>query len=295
MPLLDDLSEDAARPRRGQHRRVPRRAPARPQHRLVRLRPRLPGGAARRGRGPGGARRRRRRRGRGRLRPAATRARSTSRSSTPTATRAEACVERLAKRFGDDRVALADDLERALAEAQGVVNATPVGMHGHPGTPVPRELLRADLWVTDVVYFPLETELIAARPRARLPGAPRRRDGRAPGGRRVRATSPAGRPTRADGAALRGADRLMRKGIATVSLSGVLADKLDAIAAAPASTAIEIFDNDLIASPLSPSEVAAPLRRPGADDRPLPAGPRRRGRAPDRSTPCCTGSAPSSG
>lgn len=48
----------------------------------------------------------------------------------------------------------------------------------------------------------------------------------------------------------------MRKGIATVSLSGVLADKLPAIAAA-GFDGIELFDNDLIASPLSPGEVAA--------------------------------------
>ncbi|UYP18242.1 sugar phosphate isomerase/epimerase and 4-hydroxyphenylpyruvate domain-containing protein [Rhodococcus sp. Z13] len=47
----------------------------------------------------------------------------------------------------------------------------------------------------------------------------------------------------------------MHRGIATVSLSGVLADKLDAIADA-GFDGIEIFDNDLIASPLSPAEVA---------------------------------------
>jgi shikimate dehydrogenase len=35
-------------------------------------------------------------------------------------------------------------------------------MHGHPGASVPLELLRPDLWVSDVVYFPLETELVAA-------------------------------------------------------------------------------------------------------------------------------------
>lgn len=47
----------------------------------------------------------------------------------------------------------------------------------------------------------------------------------------------------------------LRKGIATVSLSGVLTDKLEAIAAA-GFDGIELFDNDLIASPLSPREVA---------------------------------------
>lgn len=47
----------------------------------------------------------------------------------------------------------------------------------------------------------------------------------------------------------------VRRGVATVSLSGVLADKLDAIAAA-GFDGVEIFDNDLVASPLSPAEVA---------------------------------------
>jgi shikimate dehydrogenase len=75
--------------------------------------------------------------------------------------RADACVVRLAKRFGDDRVSVTSDLRRALADAHGVVNATPVGMLSHPGMSVPGGLIREDLWVSDVVYFPLETELIA--------------------------------------------------------------------------------------------------------------------------------------
>lgn len=74
--------------------------------------------------------------------------------------RAEACAIRLAKRYGDQRVAPVTDLARALEDARGLVNATPVGMHGHPGLSVPEELVRSDLWVSDVVYFPLETELI---------------------------------------------------------------------------------------------------------------------------------------
>jgi len=48
----------------------------------------------------------------------------------------------------------------------------------------------------------------------------------------------------------------MHKAIATVSVSGVLADKLDAIAAA-GFDGVEIFDNDLISSPLSPRDVKA--------------------------------------
>jgi len=29
-----------------------------------------------------------------------------------------------------------------------------------PGMPVPKALLRAELWVAEIVYFPLETELL---------------------------------------------------------------------------------------------------------------------------------------
>ncbi len=76
--------------------------------------------------------------------------------------RADDCAVRLAKRYGEERVGVAHDLTAALEQAGGLVNATPLGMHGHPGSSVPEELLRRDLWVADVVYFPLETELVAA-------------------------------------------------------------------------------------------------------------------------------------
>lgn len=44
----------------------------------------------------------------------------------------------------------------------GVVNATPVGMAKLPGTAYPFDLLHRDMWVSDVIYFPLETALLAA-------------------------------------------------------------------------------------------------------------------------------------
>lgn len=66
---------------------------------------------------------------------------------------------RLAKVYGEERVAAAP-LEEAVAGAQGLVNATPVGMRGHEGLPVPEEMVTPDLWVSDVVYVPLETELV---------------------------------------------------------------------------------------------------------------------------------------
>jgi len=55
-----------------------------------------------------------------------------------------------------------DESERWMAEADGVGNATPVGMPTHPGSAVPLELLRPGLWVHDIVYMPLETRLMAA-------------------------------------------------------------------------------------------------------------------------------------
>ncbi|WP_243790376.1 shikimate dehydrogenase [Saccharopolyspora gloriosae] len=77
--------------------------------------------------------------------------------------RAEAVATSLRGRFGADR-AVAGGLDAgpaaALAAADGLVHATPVGMAAHPGLPVPVEALRPQLWVADVVYRPLETELV---------------------------------------------------------------------------------------------------------------------------------------
>jgi len=45
-------------------------------------------------------------------------------------------------------------------EFDGLIHATPMGMAEHPGMAVEAELLQPEMWVTDVVYFPLETELL---------------------------------------------------------------------------------------------------------------------------------------
>lgn len=62
--------------------------------------------------------------------------------------------------FGGDRAQAADDAKAALAAADGLINTTPIGMVGHPGLPVAADALRPGLWVADIVYFPLETELL---------------------------------------------------------------------------------------------------------------------------------------
>jgi shikimate dehydrogenase len=59
-------------------------------------------------------------------------------------------------------IAAVDDARRWLGTVDGLVNTTPVGMPARPGSPVPAELLRPDLWVHDIVYMPLETELMRA-------------------------------------------------------------------------------------------------------------------------------------
>ena len=74
--------------------------------------------------------------------------------------RAAAVADRLGSLVGSDRVSATDDLEGALARAGGLIQATPVGMDAHPGLPLDPTLLRREQWVADIIYFPLETELV---------------------------------------------------------------------------------------------------------------------------------------
>ena len=67
----------------------------------------------------------------------------------------------LAQRLGP-RAKAAPDLARALAGASGLIHATPIGMPSNPGMPFPAALLRRSLWVSEIVYVPLETELLKA-------------------------------------------------------------------------------------------------------------------------------------
>ncbi len=78
------------------------------------------------------------------------------------ATRAAGLVGRLAQVHGAARVAGADDLAVALRTASGLVHATPTGMAKLPGMALPEGLLRPGLWVSEVVYFPLQTPLLQA-------------------------------------------------------------------------------------------------------------------------------------
>lgn len=74
--------------------------------------------------------------------------------------RAQALAASLSERFGAGRAVACANLPAAMAAADGLVHCTPTGMAAHPGLPLPAELLRPALWVSEIVYFPLETELL---------------------------------------------------------------------------------------------------------------------------------------
>ena len=78
------------------------------------------------------------------------------------ASRAGSLCKNLIMRHGAVRCRVARDLERDIAAADGVVNATQTGMRGFPGNPVPVAALKAAHWCADVIYTPIETEFLKA-------------------------------------------------------------------------------------------------------------------------------------
>jgi shikimate dehydrogenase len=73
--------------------------------------------------------------------------------------RAMGLVEKLRLLYGT-RAEANTNVAAALKTATGLIHATPTGMEKSPGMPLRAELLRPDLWVAEVVYFPIETELL---------------------------------------------------------------------------------------------------------------------------------------
>jgi shikimate dehydrogenase len=75
-------------------------------------------------------------------------------------TKAERLIRAMRSLFPDRRIEGRAALGRSLEGFDGLVNTTPVGMARHPGTPVPAGLLRSEMWVAEIIYFPIETELL---------------------------------------------------------------------------------------------------------------------------------------
>ncbi len=72
-------------------------------------------------------------------------------------------AERLAEELGDQVIAIRwENHAAALGDAALVVNATTLGMKGEPETLLDLKLLPKTAVVTDIVYTPLETPLLAA-------------------------------------------------------------------------------------------------------------------------------------
>jgi shikimate dehydrogenase len=74
--------------------------------------------------------------------------------------RAAALASRLGELFPDRAVSTVQDISQSLANADGLIHASPTGMAKLPGLPVPADCLRPPLWIAEVVYVPLETELL---------------------------------------------------------------------------------------------------------------------------------------
>jgi len=83
--------------------------------------------------------------------------------------RAAELALRLNGHFSGSRASASPDVAAALDGATGLIQATPAGMVKMPGTPVPEQLLRPEMWVSEIVTMPLETPLLKA---ARLIGCP---------------------------------------------------------------------------------------------------------------------------
>jgi shikimate dehydrogenase len=74
--------------------------------------------------------------------------------------RVRALADAVARRFPELPIVMAESAESAVKGADGVVNATPVGMYFNPGTPVDLGAIGEQRWLFDVVYSPIETPLL---------------------------------------------------------------------------------------------------------------------------------------
>ena len=74
--------------------------------------------------------------------------------------RAEALAMRLSDEYGTGRAVARSPAGLDTSSVRGIVNTTPMGMAAHPEPAIDPALLAPQHWVADIVYFPLETELL---------------------------------------------------------------------------------------------------------------------------------------
>ena len=188
------------------------------------------------------------------------------------AARAKALLQRPRQALRRARCALPTDLEREIAAAAGVVNATPDRHARLSRQPDAGRRSTPSHWCADVIYTPLDTEFIKARrgqgrrvmngggmcvhqaaEAFRLfTGLDAGRRAHASGFcRRLRRARSGGRQSELSASG----EKNMKTSIATVCLSGGLSEKLEAIAAA-GFRSVEIFESDLLSYNGTPADVA---------------------------------------
>lgn len=80
----------------------------------------------------------------------------------PDRAKAQEMVDRLTPHFPACHFSIAQSAEAAISGCDGIVNATPIGMASIGGMPFDARCMASEQWLADIIYFPLETELVAA-------------------------------------------------------------------------------------------------------------------------------------
>src|SRR5258706_1468481 len=83
--------------------------------------------------------------------------------------RAESLARRVAGNHPGRVVASADQLASAAKRADGLIHATPMGMAAHPGLAFDASLLRAEMLLAEIVYFPPLAPPLRAPPAGGFP------------------------------------------------------------------------------------------------------------------------------
>lgn len=74
--------------------------------------------------------------------------------------KARALADALAGVAAGTAITIAASCDDAVADADGILNATPIGMHHHPGCPVPKGSIGSQRWAFDAIYTPMQTEFL---------------------------------------------------------------------------------------------------------------------------------------
>lgn len=74
--------------------------------------------------------------------------------------KAEGLADALRGAGSSMNVIVSDSIEAAVDGTDGLVNCTPLGMNGIPGTAIAKGLMRGQRWAFDAVYTPVDTQFL---------------------------------------------------------------------------------------------------------------------------------------